>query len=26
MEVAFPLSSVKFTEPGKAAGAALRLL
>jgi hypothetical protein len=26
MEVAFPLSSVKFTEPGEAAGAALRLL
>jgi len=26
MEVAFPLSSVKFTEPPEAAGAALRLL
>jgi len=26
MEVAFPLSSVKFTEPGEAAGAALRLI
>jgi len=26
MEVAFPQSSVKFTEPGEAAGAALRLI